>query len=101
MAKIRIPRKKKKYHYISKALRGLNFPNVPKLERYLCHKAITSDTRRYKVSAEELYNRLGFVTMDDIVWWHWVRKKHLGIEPKMSKEFQEYWDYFVSNGVIK
>lgn len=95
-----MPRKKKKYHYISKALRGFNFPNVPKLERYLCHKDITSGTRRYKVSAEELYIRFGFVTVDDIVWWHWVRYKELGIEPVMNDKFKEYWDYFVDKGVI-
>ena len=53
------------------------------------------------MTAEELYKSFGRYTMDHIIWWHWVRKKHLHIEPELSEEFQEYWDYFVSKGIIK
>lgn len=53
------------------------------------------------MTAEELYKSFGRYTVDDVVWWHWVRRKHLHIEPKLSEEFQEYWNYFVSEGVIK
>lgn len=53
------------------------------------------------MTAEELCRKYGYPLKEHVIWWHWVRKKHFGVEPKMSEEFQEYWDYFVEKGVIK
>lgn len=103
MAKIRIPRKKKKMSYW-KGIPDLSLrchPYVPKLMKYCRYMDMLYFTKHYHLSAEELYGKIGCITIDMIIWYHWVRKKHLGIEPKMSKEFQEYWDYFVKKGVIK
>ena len=52
------------------------------------------------MTAEQLYHTFGRYTMDDVVWWYWVRWKNLGIVPKISADIKEYWDYFVEQGVI-
>lgn len=100
MTKIRIPRKLKKYAV--KILEGnwRQFPNVPKLMRYHHWFVIEKGMKRFDISAEELYHEYGRYTKDDVIWWHWVRWKELGIKPKMSPSFQEYWDFFVEKGVI-
>lgn len=100
MSKIRIPRRKKKWHYRDKMF-VLTLPYVSKYYRYACYFNIECGIKQFNMTAEELYKSFGRYTVDDIVWWHWVRRKHLHIEPKLSEEFQEYWDYFVSEGVIK
>ena len=103
MKKIRIPRKKKKQRY----WRGMPyiaykcFPNAPKIVKYYNYFDIERGIKRFGMSAEELYNTFGGVLKDYVIWWHWVRYKHLNIEPNMSDEFKEYWDYFVNQGVIK
>ena len=97
MKKIRIPRKKKK----GSILLHYNFPCVPKINKYCSYKIIEYGVSHYNMSAEELYRTFGRYTMDDVIWWHWVRYKHLNIEPEMSKKLKEYWDYFVNQGVIK
>ena len=99
MKKIRIPRKLKKYS--EKLLSRHHFPNVPRLERYYMFLSVEKAIKKYGVSAEELYTKFGSFVMDDIIWWNWVRWKELGIEPNMSADFQEYWDYFVEKGVIQ
>lgn len=100
MGKIRIPRRKKKRHYWDKTF-VYAFPYVSKQYRYACYFSIESGIKEFNMTAEELYKSFGRYTVDDIVWWHWVRRKHLYIEPKLSGEFQACWDYFVSEGVIK
>ena len=103
MAKIRIPRKKRKLAYFRNCghVERLCFPCVPKVIRYFSYVIIRDGMKRYNCTAEDLCKRLGRYTKDDYVWYHWERKKYLGIEPKISEEFQEYWDYFVNQGVIK
>lgn len=104
MAKIRIPRKKKKPHVWRDVVNNIPnwFPNITKLERYYAYFTIEYAIKKGWVELEPYVKiKKGPYIDDNIVWWHWVRKKHLGIEPKMSKEFQEYWDYFVKKGVIK
>lgn len=98
MSKIRIPRKKKKHRF---DITCHCFPNVPKLERYLCYFDVEYGIKEFHMTAEELYKFFGRYTLDDIVWWNWIRRKHLYIEPKLNKESQEYWNYFVSEGIIK
>lgn len=93
MSRIRIPRRKKKWHYRDKMF-VRTFP-------YVCYFNIECGIKEFNMTAEELYKSFGRYTVDDVVWWHWVRRKHLHIEPKPSGEFQEYWDYFVSEGVIR
>lgn len=100
MKKIRIPRKLKKNANNILDRTWKNFPNVPKLMRYHHWYVIEDGIKRYQMSAEELVENFGRYTYDDVIWWHWVRWKELGIEPKMSSTFQEYWDYFVEQGVI-
>ena len=94
---IRIPRKLKK--------KGIalvyNFPYVPKVNKYCSYRIIEYGISHYNMSAEDLYRTFGRYTMDDVIWWYWVRYKHLNIEPKMSDKFKEYWEYFVNQGVIK
>jgi hypothetical protein len=100
MSRIRIPRRKKKWHYRDKMF-VLTFPYVSKYYRYVCYFNIECGIKEFHMTAEELYKSFGRYTVDDVVWWHWVRRKHLHIAPELSGEFQEYWDYFVSEGVIK
>lgn len=103
MSKIRIPRKKKKLCY----WRGVPensfrcHPCVPKVEKYYNYLEIEYCIKRSGMTAEELCRKYGYPLKEHVIWWHWVRKKHFGVEPKMSEEFQEYWDYFVEKGVIK
>lgn len=101
MKKIRIPRKKKKLGYITRMRTYMPYPCFPKLERYLSYFVIDSGIKKYNITSEELYKKFGRYTMDDVVWWNWVRYKHFGIEPQHSGDFKKYWDYFVNQGVIK
>jgi hypothetical protein len=100
MRKIRIPRKLKKNTNRIFKVYAMNFPYVPKLIRYIHWEHIEKGMKIFDISAEELYYEYGAYTKDDVIWWHWVRWKELGIEPKMSADFQEYWDFFVEKGVI-
>ena len=100
MKKIRIPRKLKKHANKILDKTWKNFPNVPKLMRYIHHHNIEVGMKLHNMSAEELVDTFGRYVYDDVIWWHWVRWKELGIEPKMSPSFQEYWDFFVEKGVI-
>lgn len=100
MTKIRIPRKLKKNANKILGRTWKNFPNVPKLMRYHHWSVIEKGIKIFDISAEELYHEYGRYTKDDVIWWHWVRWKELGIEPKMSPSFKEYWDFFVEKGVI-
>ena len=97
MGKIRIPRKLKKKGNVLID----NFPCVPKINKYCSYRIIEYGIFHYNMSAEDLCRTFGRYTMDDVIWWHWVRYKNLNIEPKMSDKFKEYWDYFVNQGVIK
>ena len=97
MKKIRIPRKVKKYYRDTGVF---HFPYVPKAERYIRYFNLENGIKTYKMTAEELCENFGRYLMDDVIWWHWVRWKELGIEPKMSQKYQEYWDFFVKEGVI-
>lgn len=100
MKKIKIPRKLKK-HANRIFMRNMQqFPNVPKLIRYHCYLNIEWGMKVFGISPEELYQEYGRFTMDDVIWWHWVRKKEFGIEPQMSPKFQEYWDYLKSKNCL-
>lgn len=100
MKKIRIPRKLKKHADSILKRNWKQFPNVPKVIRYIHWEIIEDGIKSYGLSAEELVKTYGRYIMDSVIWWNWVRWKELGIEPKMSADFQEYWDYFVEKGVI-
>lgn len=91
MKKIRVPRKKKKFWYKQKHL-NYNFPIVTKLRKYLSYFDIEYGIKTYNKSAEELYWCFGRYSLDDVIWWHYVRMKHFGIQPQMSDKFQTYWD---------
>lgn len=101
MKKIRIPRKKKKLSYWLGIERCKYYPYITKAEKYFSYLNVESFSKKRGYVPEDLYRMYGRFVMDDIIWYHWVRKKHFGIEPKMSQDFQEYWDYFVKKGVIK
>ena len=98
MKKIRIPRKLKKIS--DKIWSDYQFPNVPKLARYIHYQRVDWGIKHFKMSAEELCETFGKFSMDDVIWWNWVRRKELGIKPSLSPKYQEYWDYFVEKGVI-
>lgn len=74
---IRIPRKKKKKGYIN----SYKFPYIPKVNRYLCYFTIEDGIQRFHLTPEQLYNTFGRYTMDDVIWWNWVRK-NLGLNQK-------------------
>ena len=93
---IRIPRKKKKHCRYNPQW----FPFVPKVERYYDYFSIEYGMRTYKMSAEDLCNTFSRYIMDTVIWWAWVRWKKLGIKPELSPKYQEYWNYFVDEGVI-
>lgn len=103
MSKIRIPRKKKKLWAWANIPQTAcnNFPCVPKLVKYYNYFSVEHCIKKFNFTVEQVYRIFGWCTKDCVIWYHWVRKKRLGIEPTMSKEFQEYWDYFVEKGVIK
>lgn len=101
MAKIRIPRKKNKRSYVTRMRTYHSYQYVPKLEKYLSYFVIEYGIKQYGLSAEELYWKYGRYVMDDVIWWHWVRYKKLGIVPRMNDPFKKYWDQYVSQGVIK
>ena len=100
MKKIRIPRKLKKNANIL-LNKSYCFPEVPKLQKYYSYLDVEDGIKRYNMSAEQLYYSFGRFTMDDIIWWNWVRWKKLNVKPEMSEDFQEYWNYFVEKGIIK
>lgn len=52
------------------------------------------------MSAEDLCNTFGRYMMDDVIWWAWVQWKELGINPNLSLKYRDYWNWFVSEGVI-
>ena len=105
MKKIRIPRKKKKSSHINKMHSYVysSFPNTPKLQKYLHYMDVESGLKRYGISAEKLGKTFGYMTLDYVVWWAWVRYKEFGIKPNLNldREYKEYWDYFVIKGIIK
>ena len=96
MKKIRIPRKKKKLGYNHSYV----FPYIPKINRYFDYFNIEDGIKRFRMTAEQLCNTFGRYVMDEVIWWNWVRWKELEIKPEMSEKYQEYWDYFVKEGVI-
>lgn len=93
---IRIPRKKKKHYRFNDQW----FPCVSKVRRYYCYLGTERSMKVSRMSAEQLCDTFGRYTMDDVIWWAWVRWKELGIKPELSPKYQEYWDWFVSKGVI-
>lgn len=99
MKKIRIPRKLKKHH-IELLNRPYCFPQVPKIFRYYSYLRIEDGMKRWGMTAEQLCHKFCRYTLDDVVWWNWVRWTQLGIVPQMSPKIKEYWDYFVEQGVI-
>lgn len=98
MSNVRIPRKKKKIRVF---FHPYTFPQVNRLYKFYAYLNIERDMKRYNLTAEGLYLKFSRYTMDDVIWWNWIRYKMLGIEPQMSVPFKKYWDYFVSEGVIK
>ena len=95
MKKIRIPRKKKKFSYRRKLMSQDCYPCCPKLFKYYSFLSVEYGMKAFRMEAEELYWNIGRYSMDDIIWWHYVRFKHFGIKPKMSEKFKEYWNDLV------
>lgn len=105
MGKIRIPRKKKKPHVWRDVVDNMHkwFPNIPKVAKYYSYFTLEYGISKGWVETEPYVRiKTGPYIEDNITWWHWVRRKHLGIEPNMTmtKDVQEYWDFYVSKGII-
>ena len=98
--KIRIPRKMKKERYIEKHIKNVrcsNHKSTPKLKRYYYYLDVQYGIKEYNMTPSELYNSFGFMLVDHIVWWNWVRWKHIGIEPQNQMDYpniEMYFDYF-------
>lgn len=99
--KVRIPRKMKKERYWKKYVSNLkfsgHFESTPKLERYYYYLDTEQSMKRYNMTPEQLYKSFGFMLMDHIVWWNWVRWKHFGIEPQKITDVEildDYSEYF-------
>jgi hypothetical protein len=99
MKKIRIPRKLKKNKYFYNSLNYI-FPYVPKLLRYYSYMSIEYGIKTYNMTPEQLYDTFGRYTLDDVVWWYWVRCKHGMEELPKRKDVKEYLQYFNDKGVI-
>lgn len=98
MRKIRIPRKKKKWYYREKDS-AFHFPNVTKYQKYLYYLIIEKGMKYWGVSAEELC-AFSCHHIDQVIWWNWVRLKHFGIAPQMSRRFEDYWNELKQDGIL-
>ena len=93
---IRIPRKLKKDIYISRKIGDWRTnKDMPKVAKYYSYFKIERGMKIRKMSPEDLVRYYSIYMMDDVIWWHWVRKKEFGIEPTMLPLYQEYWDEIV------
>ena len=96
MKKIRIPRKLKKDIYVIRKLGDWRTNrDMPKVSKYHSYFKIERGMKRYQMSPEELVDTYGVYMMDDVIWWYWVRKKELGIEPILNPDYQDYWNEIV------
>ena len=41
---------------------------------------------------EQLYDTLGRITKDQLIWYHWVRFKYLEIHLQLEDEYKEYFE---------
>ena len=102
MAKIRLPRKLKKIRktnpLIDKEFLLRCYPYVPKKLRYDYYYFIDFMLKSLGVKIETLdfFDHYGYY----IVWWNWVRKKHLGIEPNLPGKSKELWNMFCDKKII-
>ena len=96
MKKIRIPRKLKKDRYVYRKLGDWRTNrDVPKVVKYHSYFKIERGMKRYNLSPEGLVNTYGVYVMDEVIWWYWVRKMELGIEPTLEPTYKEYWESIV------
>jgi len=98
MKKLKIPRKMRKIRYMEKHIkskRGNNHKSTPKLDRYYKYFYIQKLIKKYGMTPEQLCQSIYFVSIDDIIWWNWVRWKHFGITPQKDSEIlNDYAKYF-------
>lgn len=99
--KIRIPRKKKKFNNKYRIIERSKFPYISKLEKFCYFIDLEYYIKQYNMKPIELYYRFGRISLDHIVWWNYIRKKYLNLEPILDNMSQEYWDWFVEQGIIK
>lgn len=93
---IRIPRKLKKDIYALRKIGDfLKNRDEPKILKYLSYFKIEAGIKKYHLTPEELVDTYGKYMMDDVIWWYWVRKKELGIEPTLDSDYQDYWNEIV------
>lgn len=100
MSKIRIPRKKKKGVYWRKKNMCFVFPRVGKVDKFYKYLDVERYIKLTNLTPIQLYYKFGKVTLDHIVWWHYINKKYLNKELEMDSKTQEYWDWFREQGVI-
>ena len=96
MKKIRIPRKLKKDIYMYRKLGDWRTnKDVPKLAKYYSYFKIERGMKIFNLTPEQLVNAFGVYVVDDVIWWYWVRKKEMGIEPTLDDYYQTYWKEIV------
>ena len=96
MKKIRIPRKLKKDIYVIRKLGDWRTNrDEPKVSKYHRYFKIETGIKKHHLTPEELVDTYGKYMMDDVIWWYWVRKKELGIEPTLDSDYQDYWNEIV------
>lgn len=106
MSKIRLPRKLKKLRK-NKPITGIEFllscyPYVPKILRYEYYYFTEYFIGFMLKSPDVKIETLHFFEhyYNYIVWWNWVRKKHLGIEPILPGKSKELWNMFCDKKII-
>lgn len=99
MKKIRIPRKLKKRIYAERKIgdifRNKRHNNTPKLLRYFYYYEVEEVIKTYHIPPEEIVRSYSVFMIDEVIWWYWVRKKELGIEPVLNPTYQECWNAIV------
>lgn len=106
MSKIRLPRKLKKLSK-NKPITGIEFllrcyPYVPKILRYEYYYFFENLFGFMLKSPDVKIETLEFFEhyYNYIVWWNWVRKKHLGVEPNLPGKSKELWNMFCDKKII-
>ena len=102
MVKIGLPRKLKKLRK-NKPITGIEFllscyPYVPKILRYeyYFHVDFMMQSLGVKIETLDIFEHYD----NYIVWWNWVRKKHLGIEPNLPGRSKDIWNMLCDKKII-
>ncbi len=89
--KIRIPRKLRNCYFNFDSLQ------VRKVDKYALYLKVEYAMKYFDMTAEQLVHCFGAYSVDDVIWWNYIRWKHFKIEPQMSKKYKDYWNVIADN----